>query len=221
MKDLPLRTLLLLTAILVAIIVPFCLFGDAVDAWTESLIAHADAHRQTTGLLLALLLASDIVMPVPSSLASTACGMTLGFFGGFAASFAGMTASAVAGHAIGRYASESARRLIGRRESDTLESFQRRQGIWLLLALRPVPVLAEASVVFSGLSREPFLRVFGVTALGNAMVSLVYAALGAWGRSTNAFLAAFVASMLLTGGLYALMRRTPRVTSEEGATDGP
>jgi uncharacterized membrane protein YdjX (TVP38/TMEM64 family) len=60
-----------------------------------------------------------------------------------------MTASAITGHLIGRYAAQSALRLIGRRESETLESFHQRQGIWLLLALRPVPVLAEASVVFS------------------------------------------------------------------------
>lgn len=80
-------------------------------------------------------------------------------------------------------------------------------------------MLAEASVVFSGLSRQPFTRVFAVTALGNAMVSLVYATLGSWGRTANAFLPAFAAAMLLTGGAYAAMRW--RRINAERASNAP
>jgi len=212
MKKLPYRTLALLAVVLAAIVVPFCLYGDAVNAWTDHLLAQTEAHRLTVGLLLVLLLASDIVMPVPSSLASTACGMALGFLGGVAASFAGMSLSALAGYLIGRYSSRAVDTLIGAGEAEMLSNFQRRQGIWLLLALRPVPVLAEASVVFSGFSRQPFAHVFAVTSLGNAAVSLIYAAIGAWGRLSDSFFPAFGASMLLSGGLFFWMRKR-RVTA--------
>lgn len=211
MKRLPCRTLFLLTAVCLAVIVPFCFYGERVNAWTGQLIGQAEAHRFAVGAALTLLLASDILMPVPSSLASTACGMTLGFLGGAAASFIGMTVSAAAGYLIGRYASGAANRMIGADETAMLKTFQERQGVWVLLALRPVPVLAEASVVFSGLSRQPFPQMLAVTSLGNAAVSLVYAAVGAWGRLSDSFLPAFGASMLLSGVFFFGLRRR-RVT---------
>jgi len=207
LKTLPYRTLILLTAVLLAIIIPFCLCGEAVTVWTGQLLERAETHRAMVGVLLALLLASDIVMPVPSSLASTACGMVLGFLGGALVSFAGMTLSSVAGYFIGRYASGSADKWIGANEVAMLKEFQRRQGVWLLLALRPVPVLAEASVVFCGLSRQPFGQAFAVVSLGNAAVSLAYAAVGAWGRCSDSFLPAFGVSMSLAGVLFLWLRR--------------
>lgn len=208
----PYRTLLLLLLVLFAIILPFCLFGEAITDWTNHLLAQAESHRLTTGLLLALLLASDILLPVPSSLASTACGMALGFIGGATASFIGMTLSSTAGYVLGRYASAVAFRLIGPNEGAMLKDFHARQGIWLLLALRPVPVLAEASVLFSGVTRQPFLQTLAITSLGNAAVSLAYAAVGAWGRISDSFLPAFGVSMLVSGVFFVRLHRA-RVTS--------
>ncbi len=215
----PCRALALLACVAVAIIVPFCLFGPAIDAWTDRLLLQADAHRWATGAALTLLLATDIVLPVPSSLASTACGLTLGFAGGALASFLGMSLSAAAGYALGRSVSGAARRLIGQRESELLAAFHRRHGAWMLLALRPVPVLAEASVLFSGLVRQPLPGVVAATALGNAGVSLAYAAVGAWGRISDSFLPAFGASLLLSGVALAVMRRPSKAaaTSASGA----
>jgi len=218
MKKIPYRTLALFFAVALAIIIPFCLCGEAVTAWTHRLLSQTDAHRQTTGLLLVLLLASDIVMPVPSSLVSTACGMTLGFFGGALASFTGMTASSIIGYYLGRYASSAADKLIGSNETGLLNEFQAQHGVWLLLVLRPVPVLAEASVLFSGLSRQPFARVFAVTSLGNAAVSLVYAAVGTWGRVSDSFFPAFGASMLLSGVLFLWLRRRRITTTGRSAS---
>jgi len=202
----PWRTLTLLLAVLLAVIVPFLLFGASVDAWAERVIARAAAHPFSTGALLTLLLASDILMPVPSSLVSTACGMTLGFAMGTLASFSGMSITTVAGYLIGRYASAPAEQVIGKSDVAFLRRFHERHGLWLLLALRPVPVLAEASVLFFGLSRRPFLPMLAVTAAGNLAVSAVYAAVGAWGKSSDSFLPAFGASILLSGVLLLGVR---------------
>ncbi len=201
------RSGVLLALVLLAIIVPFVLFGGAVDAWAGRLVAQAESHRRATGLLLMLLLAVDIVLPVPSSLVSTACGMALGFFGGACASFVGMSLSAATGYGIGRALSRSAGRFIGQGESALLRTFHARYGVWMLLALRPVPVLAEASLLFSGLSRQPVPGVVAATALGNAAVSLVYAAVGAWGRRADAFLPALGVSLLLAGLLFRVLSR--------------
>jgi uncharacterized membrane protein YdjX (TVP38/TMEM64 family) len=128
-----------------------------------------------------------------------------------------MTLSSTAGHLLGRYASDLAFRLIGKSEGERLKDFHARQGIWLLLALRPVPVLAEASVLFSGVTRQPFLPTLAVTSLGNAAVSLVYAAVGAWGRTSDSFLPAFGVSVLVSGVFFMRLNRA-RVTG--GARPG-
>jgi uncharacterized membrane protein YdjX (TVP38/TMEM64 family) len=198
---------LLLFITFLAIIIPFCLFGDAINAWTDRLIRQADSHRLFTGAMLVLLLSVDIVMPVPSSLVSTACGMTLGFAGGTLASFAGMSLSAAAGYLFGRTASPAVAKMIGENELALLKAFQQRHGVWMLLALRPVPVLAEASVLFSGLSRQPLPGVLAATSLGNLAVSLAYAAVGTWGRASDSFLPAFGASLLLSGAFMLRQRR--------------
>lgn len=212
MNRIPYKTLSLTVLTALAIIVPFCIWGDGINAWTERLLNQSGAHPMTTGLALVLLLASDIVLPVPSSLVSTACGMAFGFFGGAATSFAGMTVSAAIGYAIGRYASNAAGKLIGESETETLRTFHARNGVWLLLALRAVPALAEASVLFSGLARMPFGRTAAATTLGNAAVSLTYAAVGAWGRHADSFIPAFGVSILISA-LFFFGLRHKRLTS--------
>jgi len=205
-RQIPYRMLGVLLAVALAVIVPFLLCGEAVTAWTGRLIEGAEERPFHAAAFLLLLLASDIVMPVPSSLVSTACGLTLGFAGGTAVSFAGMTVTAAAGYFIGRFASAPAEQLIGSGEVALLKGFQERYGLMFLLAMRPVPVLAEASVVFSGLSRQPLRRVLAVTAAGNLAVSAVYAAVGTWGRLSDSFLPAFGASVALSGVLMVWAR---------------
>ena len=219
-SQMPYRTILLLVAVLLVIILPFMCFGERINVWTDRLVAQAEANRVVTGLLLTALLAADILVPVPSSLVSTACGMTLGFAGGTGASFAGMSITAVAGYLIGRYASAPAERLIGKNEIALLRAFHRRHGVWLLLALRPVPVLAEASVVFSGLSRQSFPQMLAVASLGNLAVSAVYAAVGVWGRLSDSFLPAFAASLALSGLLIGWTRLRGRADAGPAPAGG-
>ena len=64
---------------------------------------------------------------------------------------------------------------------------------WWLLLLRPVPVLAEASVLFAGIARLPPGRAALELLMGNAVVSAVYAGVGAWGRTTDSMLPAVAA----------------------------
>ena len=66
---------------------------------------------------------------------------------------------------------------------------------WWLLLLRPVPVLAEASVLFAGIARLPPGRAALELLMGNAVVSAVYAGVGAWGRTTDSMLPAFAATL--------------------------
>jgi hypothetical protein len=98
------------------------------------------------------------VLPVPSSIVSTAAGVLLGFWRGTAVVFAGMTAGCLLGYAVGSRSSAVARRVVGEDGLVRAADLVRRYGDWVLVACRPVPVLAEASVIFAGLAHAPFGR---------------------------------------------------------------
>lgn len=201
------RTTLLALLILVLIGVSFWLYGPAIDAWTDRVIQQASAHPWQAAGWLTALLASDIFLPVPSSLASVACGLALGFWGGLAASFLGMTVSTILGYWLGFAASGKTNRWLGEQEKAMMARVYERYGLWMLLALRPVPMLAETSVLFSGVARQPFLHVLGVASFGNLTVSAVYAAIGSLGMKTDSFFLAFAAALVVSGLLMLISRK--------------
>jgi membrane protein DedA with SNARE-associated domain len=82
-----------------------------------------------------------------------------------------------------------------------------RYGHWALILFRPVPVLAEASVFFAGLSRMSRTRFLALVALSNLGISAVYAATGAFSASRDTFLYAFAGAVALPGLGLLLFRR--------------
>ena len=211
MKRLPVRATLLFFAVAFAIIVPFCIWGGAIEAWFDGQMKLASAHPERTALVLFGLLATAIVLPVPSSLVSTCCGLTLGFPVGFLISFMAMNVSAGLGYLLGRFGARYAANLIGVRDQKILESFARNGAKWLLLLLRPVPVLAEASVLFSGIARQPIKRAAGEVLLGNVIVSAVYVAVGTWGKTADSMLLALGATLVVAGICLVVGRKQRRL----------
>ena len=192
------RHILFWTVILAAILIPFFIFGHKIEAWTSTLMEENTVARPTAALLLGGLLASDILMPIPSSLASTACGYLLGIVAGTLVSFAGMTISSIAGYWLGRKPGSFAfYRSLGEREAQKLGELNRKFGKWLIVVARPVPVLAEASVFFAGVSHMRFKTFMILVSLSNLGISAVYAIVGSLAADMNTFLMAFGASMAL------------------------
>lgn len=75
--------------LLAAILVPFALVGPQLEEAIRRLL-EAPLSAWRGALVLGGLLASDIVLPLPSSLLSTAAGALLGFWKGLATSCVGM-----------------------------------------------------------------------------------------------------------------------------------
>lgn len=189
---------------LVFILVPFLLWEDAILGWTRGLLESGGA-RPALAAALAGVLAMDVVLPVPSSLVSTAAGALFGFVPGALVSALGMTAGCLLGYALGSRA--PADRWIAASELARLRAAQSRYGDWLLILFRAVPVLAEASVFFAGLSRTPFARFLMLTSLSNVGISAVYSAAGAFSARRETFLFAFLAAMALPAVAILLTRR--------------
>jgi len=171
------------------------------------------------------LLASDVVLPIPSSVVSAGAGMLLGFSRGVAVVWLGMTASCLIGYLIGASSADAARRFVGRdgliRASALAESY----GDLMLVVSRPVPVLAEASVIFAGVVRTPFRRFLAMTSAANLGVAAGYAAIGAFSMRVESLLLAFAGAIAVPGLAMLVARlwlgptRRRRDRPSEGTAD--
>lgn len=188
-----LRWALLWLAALALILIPFFLLEERVERLPD-LIANWQAGRWIAGGAIAGLLALDILLPVPSSVLSTAAGAMLGFVPGAFASLIGMTAGCVLGHWLGR---RSAQRFIDAGELARVSKASSRLGPWVVVVFRAVPVLAEASVFFAGVTGMPRGRFLTLAAASNLGISAVYAAVGAYAVKAESFLLAFAGAIIV------------------------
>jgi uncharacterized membrane protein YdjX (TVP38/TMEM64 family) len=170
---------ILLTAAALAVpIVPFLACGESLETRMAGWLSVAQSPQAIAALVIGLL-ASDIFLPVPSSLVSTFAGKALGFWLGTAASWCGMTIGASLGFWLARCLGRPfARRLSSEAELAHTDALANRYGALIVILARPIPVLAEASVLVMGMTRIGWWSFFAAVALSNAGVAAAYAALG-------------------------------------------
>lgn len=188
------------------ILLPFFLWEAHMNAMVQ------DSMRSNASLALVVLavvafLVADVVLPIPSSFVLATTGYLLGAGLGTAVCFVGLSCAAFAGYFLGRYAGEPlARRLVGKAEVARLGHLSRQYGPWLLVALRAMPVLAEATTILAGTARLPLARFAVLVSIGNLVVAALYAGIGAWSADLASFWMVSVAAMLLPLLVMALVR---------------
>ena len=189
------------------VLLPFLLFEAQFNQFAEY-ITRSDTSRWLVGTAVFALLALDVFLPVPSSIVSTASGVLLGFAPGSAVVWGGMMAGCLLGYAVGVRGANATRRFIGEDGIARASSLMQRYGDYTIVLCRPVPVLAEASVVFAGLVKSHYRRFVRLTAASNLGIAAGYAAVGAFSRRLDsyAFFIAFVGALLLPG-LFILVSR--------------
>ena len=161
-------------------IVPFLGFGPALEAWLESAIERTVDPVFAAALVVGLL-GVDVFLPIPSSVLSTLGGEVLGFWGGTAASFAGLSLGAAVGFGLARAAARPlVRRLAAPEDLERIGRLSRRLGTAVLIVTRPVPILAEAAVVFFGAAGLPWRRFLPPVTIVNLVIAAAYSALGRW-----------------------------------------
>ena len=193
------RWSLLSLGLLLMIIAPFVIFEERITSWSEAIIDEQSSPMAASSAIVGLL-AADILLPIPSSFVATASGYLLGLMYGTAATWAGLMAGALAGYVLGwRYGRAAALRFMGEAELERAARFRKRFGDWMIVMLRAVPVLAEASVVLAGLSEMPIRRFLILTGLANLGIAATYASVGAFAVEADSFLLAFAGSILLPG----------------------
>ena len=188
----------------VLILLPFVLFDQSIQNAVERLVA-AGRTQAWPAFVLALLLVTDVLLPVPSSLTATATGMLYGLAFGTLVNWVGMQSGAMLGYGLGRFAVRGAvKRFIGQAALENAAKSHQRWGSYSLIITRSIPVLAEGSVVFAGLVRMPVLRFALWTGVSNAAIAMIYASVGAYALEVRVFLLAFAGAITIPAIMMAV-----------------
>ena len=190
---------LVMLLFLLFVLTPFLLWNESLKIWSANVL-ETDWPPWVIGGVLAGLLTGDLVLPVPSSFLSTAAGSLLGFWSGAFSVWIGMTISCWIGYGLGAGPGKKVtQQLVGKEEVARISGIHNRIGDWVVVTLRAVPILAEASVIFAGVVGMSPKRFFLMTGLANAGIAAIYAAIGAFALATESFLLALAGAIILPG----------------------
>ena len=173
-----LRSAFIVAAVLAVPLLPFLVFGARMQQWIEQW-THSPPAQPVTAAVIVGLLATDIFLPIPSSVISTLGGWQLGWMLGTAASWLGMTIGAALGFALARrFGQPFALWFTKTGELDRMRSLSSRYGPAALVLTRGVPLLAEASVLLMGLHGMTWRQFLPPVVLSNLGIALAYSAFG-------------------------------------------
>lgn len=185
--------------VLAFVVVPWLLWGDWIEAQVEAAM-RAPELTPALAVSIALLLALDVLLPIPSSFVAVAAGVFLGFGLGSLTVLVGLTIGSVVGYIVGaRVGRVVAQRMVGEDAWRQTEHWAALHGSSLVLALRPVPVLAEASTFFAGATRSNWRPYMVYSTFGNCAVALVYAGVGDASADTGNLEVALMTGCVLPG----------------------
>ncbi|MBX3655178.1 MAG: VTT domain-containing protein [Ramlibacter sp.] len=201
-----LRMTAALLAVLLCILIPFALWGEAMDRAAPHWIGYAD-HAVWIATLGVALLVADVLLPVPSSVVGMALCWTLGPAWGGGALALGLTLSFAFGYALGRLVPEpQLRRWVGAALWDRVRERARHRALWWIVAARALPVLAEMSALLAGVWRVPVLPAMLMAALSSCGVAALYAASAWFGTNEPGMAVTLLATMALPALTWLLHR---------------
>ncbi len=170
------RTLAIALVLLLAlpILVSFALAGDPLLEWASDLIDRADTP---TGIAIAcvLLLAGDVLLPVPSSIVATSAASLLQPLPAMLAITLGILTSTSVGWLLGRTLRATAlERLISGASLMQADDAFGRWGVWAFACSRTVPILSEELAILTGVHRLPFIRVVLPVTVASALPTALF-----------------------------------------------
>ncbi len=200
------RPLLLLALVLLVPVIPFLLFGEALDSWIQGIIKD-----NLSASFVILILSTDILLPIPSSLISTMGGVNLGPLVGSLASMVGMTIGASLGYWLARWFGRPlVRRLSREKDLERAEKINHRFGPGMILLTRGVPVLAEASVLLSGMHGLRWRRFLLPMLVSNLILSTGYSLIGYYAGAMEGLWLALTASIAIPVILALVVQQIQR-----------
>jgi uncharacterized membrane protein YdjX (TVP38/TMEM64 family) len=196
-----------LLVLFAGILVPFALWDAPMATLAADWVRANHGRAWMSGAAVVALLAADVVLPVPSSLVSTLAGYRLGIVWGTLASALGMTLGCLLGYLLGARAGTALlHTLVPAPQQVRLAALTDRWGDWVVIIARPIPVLAEASVIAAGASGLRLSRFMLVSTAANIGIAFVYAVAGAISATAGGLLWALVAAIGLPAMVLVAQR---------------
>jgi membrane protein DedA with SNARE-associated domain len=205
-----LKPLLLVTIVLVLPLVFLAIrgeaFADALAGWQSN-----PPPPMTLAMAVVAILASDVLLPIPSGPVSTLAGSQLGAPLGTVVSALGMTLGAVIAFALARrWGRPLAERLAAPETLEEADRACREHGPWMLALTRPLPVLAEAAALLLGMLRMSWGAFLPPVVASNVVIAAAYALLGAQAAERGWLPLALAISVAAPLAVAALVRRRIR-----------
>lgn len=173
-----LRTLPLMCLVLLVPIVPFLFFGGQIEDWLRGLTSQPLSDAAAAAMVICLL-ATDILLPIPSSVVITMGGWQLGWLNGALAAWLGVNLGAAVGFTLARrWGQPLARWFAKDHDLERMHTVSERYGPLVLVLTRAMPVFAEASVLIAGIHKLSWRRFLPAVILSNLGVCLAYSAFG-------------------------------------------
>jgi uncharacterized membrane protein YdjX (TVP38/TMEM64 family) len=172
------RTLPLMCVVLLVPVLPFLFFGGQLERLLQDFADDPPSAPLTMAVVVGVL-ATDILLPIPSSVISTMSGWQLGWLRGTCATWIGMNLGAVLGFALARrWGQPFALWFSSGDDLARMKTISDRYGPLVLVLTRAMPVFAEASVLIAGIHRLAWRRFLPAVVLSNLGIAVAYAAFG-------------------------------------------
>ena len=182
-------------------------WSGPLEAWLENWNETPPAAGWLAVALM-LVLAADILLPVPSGPLITLAGGHLGVAMTALAAWLGLMLGGLVAFAVAkRWGQPIAERLAAPDDLANLRGAAREHDVWLLLVTRPLPILAEATVLLTGTLDTRWRRLIGSLAVGNAAVALTFAMLGSQAEEQEWMVTAIVLSIVVPLAATWFVRR--------------
>ena len=164
-------------------------------------------------MTIALLLAADIFLPVPSSLVMILSGAAFGVWGGAFLSLAGSIGGEWIGFELARkFGVSLSTRLVGDQDMADMRAVMARHGAVAVLVTRALPVVMETMSLVAGLSAMKRSTFLTTSLVGTLPVAFAYSYAGALSRQMNNVIPAVVilAGVTVTAWVWYRARITRR-----------
>jgi len=186
----------------ILIIITFLLFEDLETFFVSSLHAVSNHHLSYT-LVSFLVLASDIILPVPSSIVMYTNGYVLGLFLGAMLSLIALMIGSVVGYYLGKFTSMGIKSTADERTQIILSNY----GTLSILVTRGIPIISESISIVCGYNQIPFKQYFIMNLIGYVPLCLLYAFCGSIGYNRDTFLISFGCSLLISAAFWLVGKK--------------
>lgn len=181
----------LIGSILIISLVFVCF--EHLELYFEQILSYSKVDKTQYAFISCLILSSDILLPVPSSIVMYLNGVVLGIYYGFLLSFFSALISASTGYFLGKYTTFG----LSEENSKANDIIQKYGNVAIILS-RGIPILSESISYTAGFNKVNFKHYLILNIIGYFPICFIYSFFGNLGQDQNMFLLSFLLSIILS-----------------------